>query len=85
VRCRTRKDERLATAFEDNEPYELEPNTLDPRDICRELHEQIHRRSASSSVTVRWLRQRRIMRDEAVDGRAATAVITFAALEDPEL
>jgi thiamine pyrophosphate-dependent acetolactate synthase large subunit-like protein len=33
--------ERLATAFEDNEPYELEPNTLDPRDICRELDERI--------------------------------------------
>ncbi len=30
--------ERLATAFEDNEPYELEPNTLDPRDICHECH-----------------------------------------------
>ena len=33
--------ERLATAFEDNEPYELEPNTLDPRDICRELDARI--------------------------------------------
>jgi acetolactate synthase-1/2/3 large subunit len=32
---------RLATAFEDTEPYELEPNTLDPRDICRVLDERI--------------------------------------------
>jgi len=33
--------ERLATSFEDNEPYELEPNTLDPRDVCRILDETI--------------------------------------------
>jgi acetolactate synthase I/II/III large subunit len=33
--------ERLATAFEDNEPYELEPGTLDPRDICRILDARI--------------------------------------------
>lgn len=33
--------ERLATAFEDNEPYELESATLDPRDICRILDDRI--------------------------------------------
>lgn len=33
--------ERLTTAFEDNEPYELEPNTIDPRDLCRILDEKI--------------------------------------------
>jgi thiamine pyrophosphate-dependent acetolactate synthase large subunit-like protein len=33
--------ERLTTAFEDNEPYELEPNTVDPRDLCRILDEKI--------------------------------------------
>jgi acetolactate synthase I/II/III large subunit len=29
--------ERLVTAFEDTQPYELEPNTVDPRDVCRYL------------------------------------------------
>jgi acetolactate synthase I/II/III large subunit len=29
--------ERLVTAFDDNEPYELEPGTVDPRDVCRVL------------------------------------------------
>jgi acetolactate synthase I/II/III large subunit len=33
--------ERVAVAFEDDWPYELEPNTLDPRDICRMLDERI--------------------------------------------
>jgi acetolactate synthase-1/2/3 large subunit len=33
--------ERLATAFEDNQPYELEPNTVDPREVCRVLDEKI--------------------------------------------
>lgn len=33
--------ERLTVAFEDNEPYELEPNTVDPRDLCRILDEKI--------------------------------------------
>jgi acetolactate synthase-1/2/3 large subunit len=33
--------ERLTVAFEDNEPYELEPNTIDPRDLCRILDEKI--------------------------------------------
>jgi thiamine pyrophosphate-dependent acetolactate synthase large subunit-like protein len=33
--------ERLVTAFEDNQHYELEPDTVDPRDVCRILDEQI--------------------------------------------
>ncbi|MFC4055503.1 thiamine pyrophosphate-binding protein [Actinomadura syzygii] len=33
--------ERLTTAFEDPQEYELEPGTLDPRDICRLLDERI--------------------------------------------
>ncbi|HEY1822015.1 MAG TPA: thiamine pyrophosphate-binding protein [Trebonia sp.] len=33
--------ERLAVAFEDNWHYDLEPDTLDPRDICRLLDERI--------------------------------------------
>ena len=33
--------ERLATAFDDNEPYEIEPGTVDPRDVCRVLDEPI--------------------------------------------
>jgi acetolactate synthase I/II/III large subunit len=33
--------ERLTTAFEDPQEYELEPGTLDPRDICRILDERI--------------------------------------------
>ncbi|HEY3867631.1 MAG TPA: thiamine pyrophosphate-binding protein [Actinocrinis sp.] len=33
--------ERLTTAFEDNQEYELEPDTIDPRDLCRILDERI--------------------------------------------
>lgn len=33
--------ERLTTAFEDNEVYQLEPGTIDPRDLCRILDERI--------------------------------------------
>jgi acetolactate synthase-1/2/3 large subunit len=33
--------ERLTTAFEDNQPYELEPDTVDPRDVCRILDDRI--------------------------------------------
>jgi thiamine pyrophosphate-dependent acetolactate synthase large subunit-like protein len=33
--------ERLTTAFADDEPYELEPGTIDPRDLCRILDERI--------------------------------------------
>lgn len=33
--------ERLSTAFEDNEVYQLEPGTIDPRDLCRILDERI--------------------------------------------
>jgi acetolactate synthase I/II/III large subunit len=33
--------ERLATAFDDNEPYELDPGTVDPRDVCRILDDAI--------------------------------------------
>ena len=33
--------ERLAVAFEDTQHYDLEPDTLDPRDICRLLDERI--------------------------------------------
>jgi thiamine pyrophosphate-dependent acetolactate synthase large subunit-like protein len=33
--------ERLTTAFEDNQAYELEPDTVDPRDLCRILDEKI--------------------------------------------
>jgi acetolactate synthase-1/2/3 large subunit len=29
--------ERLVTAFDDNEPYEIEDGTVDPRDVCRIL------------------------------------------------
>lgn len=33
--------ERLTTAFEDEQRYELEPNTVEPRDLCRILDEKI--------------------------------------------
>jgi acetolactate synthase I/II/III large subunit len=33
--------ERLAVAFEDHQHYDLEPGTLDPRDICRLLDETV--------------------------------------------
>jgi thiamine pyrophosphate-dependent acetolactate synthase large subunit-like protein len=33
--------ERLTTAFEDPQPYDVEPGKLDPRDICRLLDERI--------------------------------------------
>ncbi|KIF69851.1 acetolactate synthase [Streptomyces sp. AcH 505] len=33
--------ERLVTAFEDKQHYDLEPDTVDPRDVCRILDEQI--------------------------------------------
>jgi acetolactate synthase I/II/III large subunit len=33
--------ERLAVAFEDDWPYEIEPGTVDPRDVCRILDERI--------------------------------------------
>jgi thiamine pyrophosphate-dependent acetolactate synthase large subunit-like protein len=33
--------ERLTTAFEDPQEYELEPGTVDPRDVCRILDERI--------------------------------------------
>jgi acetolactate synthase I/II/III large subunit len=33
--------ERLAVAFEDDWPYEIEPDTVDPRDVCRILDERI--------------------------------------------
>jgi acetolactate synthase I/II/III large subunit len=33
--------ERLTTAFEDHQEYELEPGTVDPRDLCRILDEKI--------------------------------------------
>jgi acetolactate synthase-1/2/3 large subunit len=33
--------ERLATAWDDKEPYELDPGTVDPRDVCLVLDEQI--------------------------------------------
>lgn len=33
--------ERLTTAFEDPQEYELEPDTVDPRDVCRILDDRI--------------------------------------------
>ncbi len=33
--------ERLAVSFDDDWPYELEPNTVDPRDVCRILDDKI--------------------------------------------
>jgi acetolactate synthase-1/2/3 large subunit len=33
--------ERLATSFDDDWPYELEPNTVDPRDVCRILDDRV--------------------------------------------
>jgi acetolactate synthase I/II/III large subunit len=33
--------ERISVAFEDNQPYDLEPDTVDPRDVCRILDEQV--------------------------------------------
>lgn len=33
--------ERLASAFDDNQHYDLEPDTVDPRDVCRILDERV--------------------------------------------